>query len=35
MAVIAAVGVPAEEAFSYIGMNDRKEVIHLECDGDK
>ena len=33
VAVITAVGVTVKEALSYIGMNARRAVMHLECDG--
>ena len=31
-ALVIAVGVTVEEALAGIGMNSRREVIHLECD---
>ena len=36
VAVVTAVGVPVQEELSYIGMNSKREVIHLEfyCDKD-
>ena len=34
LSVITAVGVPVEEALSDIGMNARRAVIRLECDGE-
>ena len=35
VAVITAMGVPAEEALSDIGMNSRRAVIYLKCDGEE
>ena len=35
VSVITAVGVPVEEELSYIGMNVRIVVMHLECDGEE
>ena len=34
VAVITAMGVPLEEALSDIGINSRRAVIHIECDGE-
>ena len=34
VAVITEVGVPADEALSDIGMDDRRSVINLEYDGE-
>ena len=33
--MITYVGVPLEEALSYIGINARRAEIHLECDGEE